>query len=183
MDGLVQDCSISSVLAMEILQSCTKPLIYLCYPFNISASCIALQFGYQFWGEMFRNNAVYVSLRWFFFTHNSLCVYDYILIKYFSLFLSLKYVFTHTNWWIPLVKKIILMHHERFLMKDFIIDHFCDRYVMSLWSHFCFLFSIYMYCSNIMEHNPTPSLLQNNHSVCSDCRCSTIEILNWNHSN
>ena len=26
-DGLVQDCSISSVLAMEILQSCTKPLI------------------------------------------------------------------------------------------------------------------------------------------------------------
>ena len=27
-DGLVQDCSISSALAMEILQSCTKPLIY-----------------------------------------------------------------------------------------------------------------------------------------------------------
>ena len=27
-DGLVQDCSISSVLAMEILQSCTKPSIY-----------------------------------------------------------------------------------------------------------------------------------------------------------
>ena len=26
-DGLVQDCSISSALAMEILQSCTKPLI------------------------------------------------------------------------------------------------------------------------------------------------------------
>ena len=26
-DGLVQDCSISSVLAMEILQSCTKPSI------------------------------------------------------------------------------------------------------------------------------------------------------------
>ena len=25
-DGLVQDCSISSVLALEILQSCTKPL-------------------------------------------------------------------------------------------------------------------------------------------------------------
>ena len=24
-DGLVQDCSISSALAMEILQSCTKP--------------------------------------------------------------------------------------------------------------------------------------------------------------
>ena len=27
LDGLVQDCSISSVLAMEILQSCTKPPI------------------------------------------------------------------------------------------------------------------------------------------------------------
>ena len=25
LDGLVQDCSISSALAMEILQSCTKP--------------------------------------------------------------------------------------------------------------------------------------------------------------
>ena len=27
-NGLVQDCSISSALAVEILQSCTKPLIY-----------------------------------------------------------------------------------------------------------------------------------------------------------
>ena len=27
-DSLVQDCSISSALAMEILQSCTKPQIY-----------------------------------------------------------------------------------------------------------------------------------------------------------
>ena len=27
-DGLVQDCSISSALAMEILQSCTKPSTY-----------------------------------------------------------------------------------------------------------------------------------------------------------
>ena len=26
-DGLVQECSNSSVLAMELLQSCTKPLI------------------------------------------------------------------------------------------------------------------------------------------------------------
>ena len=26
-DGLVQDCSNSSALAMELLQSCTKPLI------------------------------------------------------------------------------------------------------------------------------------------------------------
>ena len=30
-DGLVQVCSISSVLAMEILQFCTKPLISDCY--------------------------------------------------------------------------------------------------------------------------------------------------------
>ena len=29
-DGLVQDCSISSVLAIEILQFCTKPSIQLC---------------------------------------------------------------------------------------------------------------------------------------------------------
>ena len=27
-DGLVQDCSVSSSLAMEIMQYCTKPLIY-----------------------------------------------------------------------------------------------------------------------------------------------------------
>ena len=27
-DGLVQDCSNSSALAMELLQSCTKPSIY-----------------------------------------------------------------------------------------------------------------------------------------------------------
>ena len=27
-DGLLQDCSNSSALAMELLQSCTKPLIY-----------------------------------------------------------------------------------------------------------------------------------------------------------
>ena len=31
MDGLVQDCSISSVLAMELLQSCTKPSIWHWY--------------------------------------------------------------------------------------------------------------------------------------------------------
>ena len=30
-DGLVQDCSISIALAMEILQSCTKPSIYHIY--------------------------------------------------------------------------------------------------------------------------------------------------------
>ena len=30
-DGSVQDCSISSVLAMEILQSCTKPLTSSCF--------------------------------------------------------------------------------------------------------------------------------------------------------
>ena len=35
-DGLVQDCSISSALAMEILQSCTKPLILLKIPSNLT---------------------------------------------------------------------------------------------------------------------------------------------------
>ena len=30
-DALVQDCSNASALAMELLQSCTKPLIYQCY--------------------------------------------------------------------------------------------------------------------------------------------------------
>ena len=34
-NGLVQDCSISSALAMEILQSCTTALIYI---FNIWTS-------------------------------------------------------------------------------------------------------------------------------------------------
>ena len=28
-DGLVQDCSNSNALAMELLQSCTKPSMYL----------------------------------------------------------------------------------------------------------------------------------------------------------
>ena len=31
MDGLVPDCSNSSALAMEVLQSCTKPSIYELY--------------------------------------------------------------------------------------------------------------------------------------------------------
>ena len=30
-DGLMQDCSISSALTMEILQSCTKPSICSCF--------------------------------------------------------------------------------------------------------------------------------------------------------
>ena len=30
-NGLVQDCSMSVALAMEILQSCTKPLIWIIY--------------------------------------------------------------------------------------------------------------------------------------------------------
>ena len=36
-DGLMQDCSISSVLAMEILQSHTKPLIFNTTSFMLSA--------------------------------------------------------------------------------------------------------------------------------------------------
>ena len=41
-DGLVQDCSISSVLAMEILQSCTKPSISRVWVslFNVLPSCL-----------------------------------------------------------------------------------------------------------------------------------------------
>ena len=35
-DGLVQDCSNSSALAMELLQSCTKPSIYLLHNPSIS---------------------------------------------------------------------------------------------------------------------------------------------------
>ena len=34
-DGLVQDCSNSSALAMELLQSCAKPSIYACTDFWI----------------------------------------------------------------------------------------------------------------------------------------------------
>ena len=33
-DGLVQDCSNSSVLAMELLQSCNKPLMWFCIEHN-----------------------------------------------------------------------------------------------------------------------------------------------------
>ena len=36
-DGLVQDCGNSSALAMELLQSCTKPLMY-CYRKPVLAS-------------------------------------------------------------------------------------------------------------------------------------------------
>ena len=32
-DGLVQDCGMSSVLAMEMMQFCTKPLIYIFFFF------------------------------------------------------------------------------------------------------------------------------------------------------
>ena len=38
-DGLVQDCSISSALAMEILQSCTKP------------SILSIQWGFLWWQD------------------------------------------------------------------------------------------------------------------------------------
>ena len=37
-DGLVQDCSISSVFALEILQSCTKPSILTQVQENVSDS-------------------------------------------------------------------------------------------------------------------------------------------------
>ena len=35
-DGLLHDCGISSALAMEMLQSCTKPLVCYCYIGNKS---------------------------------------------------------------------------------------------------------------------------------------------------
>ena len=38
-DGLAQDCSYSSALAMELLQSCTKPSIYI----QIFGSCFAIK--------------------------------------------------------------------------------------------------------------------------------------------
>ena len=41
-DSLVQDCSISSALAMEILQSCTKPSILWCDYVSIGCCCIAI---------------------------------------------------------------------------------------------------------------------------------------------
>ena len=44
-DGLVQDCSISSALAMEILQSCTKASISFTqltvFPMNLVTVCFA----------------------------------------------------------------------------------------------------------------------------------------------
>ena len=44
-DGLVQDCSISIANTLEILQSCTKPLTYMCstqlmYLYDISLICL-----------------------------------------------------------------------------------------------------------------------------------------------
>ena len=42
-DGLVQDCSISSALAMEMLQSCTKPSIYA------SFTCHIIALGFCLW--------------------------------------------------------------------------------------------------------------------------------------
>ena len=40
-DGSVQDCSNSSVLAMELLQSCTKPLLYttMTHHGSVTARC------------------------------------------------------------------------------------------------------------------------------------------------
>ena len=39
-DGLVQNCNISSALAIGILQPCTKPSIHLCH--KITAKCLVL---------------------------------------------------------------------------------------------------------------------------------------------
>ena len=52
MDGLVQDCSVFCSLAMEILQSCTKPSIWLLHvklPQNVEFVCIREQFRESQW--------------------------------------------------------------------------------------------------------------------------------------
>ena len=41
-DGLVQNCSISSALAMEILQSCTEPSTWGCHAMEILSTLLAL---------------------------------------------------------------------------------------------------------------------------------------------
>ena len=43
-DDLVQNCSNSSVLAMELLQSCTKPLISHSLPIKVMYECISCEF-------------------------------------------------------------------------------------------------------------------------------------------
>ena len=40
--GLVQDCNISIALAMEILQSCTKPSIYHIYVYVYICVCVCV---------------------------------------------------------------------------------------------------------------------------------------------
>ena len=52
-DGLVQDCSNSSVLAMEILQSCTKLLIYSSCSFHPQGAI-----NHIFWGLIQYKDAV-----------------------------------------------------------------------------------------------------------------------------
>ena len=44
-DGLVQDCGNSSALAMELLQSCTKPLMYFCKILSCNQSVWSRWFG------------------------------------------------------------------------------------------------------------------------------------------
>ena len=39
-DGLVQDCSNSSALAVELLQSCTKPSICISQPQFVEQNCL-----------------------------------------------------------------------------------------------------------------------------------------------
>ena len=46
-DGLVQDCSISSALAMELLQSCTKPSIFKYSKSTHQARCLFNPFVYS----------------------------------------------------------------------------------------------------------------------------------------
>ena len=65
-DGLVQDCSISSALAMELLQSCTKP--------SILGIFVSVFWNYEIWMFFSINHDFYVGSSFIYFTS---CYSDY----------------------------------------------------------------------------------------------------------
>ena len=70
-DGLVQDYSISNALAMEILQSCTKQLmwvimhIHLCPSINMNAQRHKYESRHNFMFKIGSNNLVFCLLKLF----------------------------------------------------------------------------------------------------------------------
>ena len=111
MDGLVQDCSNSSALAMELLQSCTKPLI-LCWPIyyaNSSSDNIITKFFYpmqyfnlipKLWNKL--HHSSYISWKMPFFSENDSY---YIFFNWMIFLFVLEIIYEHTNrFW----KKMIL---------------------------------------------------------------------------